>query len=207
MSLSCTWHLWGKSFRVGKCLPAISNSLRHYRNRPTHNIGRMHGLEKPKPPPVRKKEVGTWKPEEYKAVKENHLDALNFIVSGYDIVLVEQYAKYVHQLMIKFKQNILEVYALPSSNAVVKKMLGADQRLLKAMTPEIELTMYKRIIQVKDMPSQTYPILLQTLMHYIPQSITLKVDKHNEEQHLSRYQYRVELAEEKAMLQQLYDSR
>nr|XP_002128890.1 39S ribosomal protein L48, mitochondrial-like [Ciona intestinalis] len=179
---------------------------RTYRNRPSHNIGRVHGLVI-KDKPIETKGLGVWKPKDIEASKPTNFNTLNFVVSGYDMVLVENFATYVHRLMIKFKQNVTETYAIPTTSTSVKKMGKNASADVEQMDTDIVLNNHQRVVQVKDLPSTLAPMLLQQLMHTVPQSVSFSVKQYTEEDLNMRYQQRIEIEREKAELQALLDSR
>merc|ERR1712136_170506 len=179
---------------------------RFYRSRKTDGIGRITGLNIVEPPPVTRKEKGRWNEDKVLATGENQFNALNFTISGFDLVLVEEFAKFTHQLMNKHRQNVVEAYALPAYDVVLK---SADSNTISVdrMRSVFTLRRYQRVVQVKDIPSTLYPVLLQVMMHSVPQSVEFQVKEHTEEDLAMRYQKRVEIEAEKLALQALLDSR
>ena len=65
-------------------------------------------------------------------------------------------------------------YALPAFDVILK---NADSNTVSVdrMRNVFTLTKYQRIIQVKDIPATLYPILLQIMVHYIPQTVEFYV--------------------------------
>ena len=61
------------------------------------------------PNPPTKKEKGRWNEDVVLAENENQFNALNFIISGFDLVLVEEFSKFTHQLMKKHHQNVISI--------------------------------------------------------------------------------------------------
>uniref|UniRef100_H2Z1E4 Small ribosomal subunit protein uS10 domain-containing protein n=1 Tax=Ciona savignyi TaxID=51511 RepID=H2Z1E4_CIOSA len=189
------------------CTASTFVTQRHYRNRPSHNIGRTHGLVVHDKAPEDKKKVGIWKPDEVKSTDPTNFNTLNFVVSGYDLVLVENFATYIHRLLIKHKQNVTQTYAIPTSNTVIKKMGQVNSANVEQMDTDIALPNHKRVVQVKDLPSVLSPILLQQLMHSVPQSVSFTVKEYTQEDLEMRFMERVGLARDKEELQALLDSR
>ena len=65
-------------------------------------------------------------------------------------------------------------YALPAYDVVLK---SADSNTISVdrMRSVFTLTKYQRVVQVKDIPSTLYPVLLQVMMHSVPQAVEFQV--------------------------------
>jgi len=222
---------WLKTVSICSCNTnnTIVESKRGHRSRPTHNIGRLHGIVQEKKLQLAISDARSRKSEcfildefedlmsstkmslltqegldldaEYQA-SETHYGVLNFIVSGYDMSLVENFAGFVHRTMIKYNQDIIEVYALPTHDVLVKDATSNTNDLEK-MINKLTLQHYRRVVQIRNMEAITYPILLQILMHVVPQAVTLEIKEHSEEQVRERLQRSTELDKEKEALMKL----
>ena len=61
------------------------------------------------PEPLSYRLQGVWKEEQHQSSIPNAYESLNFVVEGYDMVLVEDFSKFIHRLMLRRNQKVVEV--------------------------------------------------------------------------------------------------
>merc|ERR1712002_730502 len=217
-----------KTSAICGCTEIVTSFERGYRGRKTYNIGRTHGLVQQPKHELAISKAHSRKSErfvldEFEDLMEStrlmnmeeeegdlvstdlNYGVLNFIVSGFDIVLVENFSAFLHRTMLKFKEDIVEVYALPTHDVLIKDANTNTNDLAK-MNTTLTLKNHQRICQVRNVSALSYPIIVQLLMHNIPQSVSLEIKEHSEEEVRRRLQRSVELEREKEALQKLQDS-
>ncbi|XP_070305547.1 large ribosomal subunit protein mL48-like isoform X1 [Salvelinus sp. IW2-2015] len=86
---------------------------------PTHGIGKYKHLL-PKKAPKKKKERQQMK--QIKTATDAEYGTLNVKVSGYDMILVEHYSQYIHNLCNRLGVKVAESYALPTKSTEVMVM-------------------------------------------------------------------------------------
>uniref|UniRef100_H9GBB8 Small ribosomal subunit protein uS10 domain-containing protein n=1 Tax=Anolis carolinensis TaxID=28377 RepID=H9GBB8_ANOCA len=115
---------------------------RHYRSQPTHGIGRYRHLL---PPESLKKKKERLQMKEIDPGTEHEYGALNIVMTGYDMTLVEHYAQYVHKLCNRLSVKVEESYAMPTKTTEV--MLVQEQG--SKMKVDAVLTTHQRVVQVR----------------------------------------------------------
>uniref|UniRef100_A0AAY5L171 Small ribosomal subunit protein uS10 domain-containing protein n=1 Tax=Esox lucius TaxID=8010 RepID=A0AAY5L171_ESOLU len=123
--------------------PLTFANERQYRTMPTHGIGRYKHLI-PKEAPKKKKERLQMKP--IKMATDTEYGTLNVKVSGYDMILVEHYSQYIHNLCNRLGVKVAESYALPTKTMEV--MVMAEQGT--KMYIDAILKTHERIVQVME---------------------------------------------------------
>ncbi|OCT93358.1 mitochondrial ribosomal protein L48 S homeolog isoform X1 [Xenopus laevis] len=180
--------------RLTGCLPiTCTNSAvlkqsgcRHYRSQPTHGIGRYKHLLPPEPDPKKKDKLPR---KEIKPSSDHEYGVLNLQVSGYNMILVEHYSQYVHNLCSRLSIKVQECYAKPTKTKEVMLMQEHSTKMfLDAM-----LTTHERVVQVTGLSSTMAPILMEVLMMNQPEGVQLLVKEHTEADYQVRFKGRPEL--------------
>ncbi|XP_062340943.1 39S ribosomal protein L48, mitochondrial [Osmerus eperlanus] len=163
-----------------------SANARQYRSMPTHGIGRYKYLL-PREAPKKKKERKQMK--KIKNPTDTEYGTLNVKVSGYDMVLVEHYMQYVHNLCNRLKIKVDESYALPTKSTEV--MLMPEQGT--KMYVDAILKTHERVIQLSQLNAALCPIFMEVLLKNQPEGVQLSVKQHTEADFLLRFKARPEL--------------
>ncbi|ESN99014.1 hypothetical protein HELRODRAFT_162491 [Helobdella robusta] len=107
---------------------------------------------------------------------------LSIRLEGYDFVIVESFAKYIDN---KSKHLGLQsmVYAVPARTTKVQIYKPNTSQVGK----EYDLALYKRVVQVSDLPSTLAPIFFEVLNTNLPPAVSLVISPPTEEEEDYRY--------------------
>ncbi|XP_067322552.1 large ribosomal subunit protein mL48 [Anolis sagrei] len=161
---------------------------RHYRSQPTHGIGRYKHLL---PPEGLKKKKERLQMKEIDPGTEHEYGAINIVMTGYDMTVVEHYAQYVHKLCNRLSVRVDESYAMPTKTTEV--MLVQEQG--SKMKLDAVLTTHQRVVQIQGLKATFAPVLLEIIQSNQPEGVHLLVKEHTEEDFRSRLKARPELEE------------
>ncbi|KAE8627972.1 hypothetical protein XENTR_v10007242 [Xenopus tropicalis] len=162
------------------------STYRHYRSQPTHGIGRYKHLLPPEPDPKKKDKLPS---KAIKANSEHEYGVLNLQLSGYNMVLVEHYSQYVHNLCNRLSIKVQECYAKPTKT---KEVLLMQEHSTKMFLDSV-LTVHERVVQVTGLSATMAPILMEVLMMNQPEGVQLLVKEHAEADYQVRFKTRPEL--------------
>ncbi|KAM5181653.1 large ribosomal subunit protein mL48 isoform 1-T3 [Mantella aurantiaca] len=166
-------------------------SRRCYRSLPTHGIGRYRHLL---PPEKSKKKSRLMK--EIKPGTDYEYGTLNFLVSGYNMVYVESFTRYIHKYFNQMSITVEESYALPTKTTDV--LLQHDVGI--KMSSHCILTTHERVVQVSGLKATLASIVLEVLMMNQPEGVHLQVKQHTEEDYLKRFKSRPDVDKMKAAM-------
>ncbi|KAL2095375.1 hypothetical protein ACEWY4_010094 [Coilia grayii] len=161
-------------------------SERHYRSMPTHGIGKYKHLL-PKDAPKKKKDKHQMKA--IKAITSTDYGTLSVLVTGYDMILVERYAQYIHNLCNRFNVKVDESYALPTKTTEI--MIMQDQST--KMFVDSVLKTHERVVQIRQLNATFCPIFLEVLLKNQPEGVQLSIKEHTEADYQARFKARPEL--------------
>ncbi|XP_020320467.1 39S ribosomal protein L48, mitochondrial [Oncorhynchus tshawytscha] len=164
---------------------AFSNE-RQYRTMPTHGIGKYKHLL-PKEAPKKKKERQQMK--QIKTATDAEYGTLNVKVSGYDMILVEHYSQYIHNLCNRLGVKVAESYALPTKSTEVMVMPEQGTK----MYVDAILKTHERIVQLSQLNATLCPTFMEVLLKNQPEGIQLSVKLHTEADYQARFKARPEL--------------
>ncbi|XP_065340963.1 large ribosomal subunit protein mL48 [Cloeon dipterum] len=141
---------------------------------------------------------GLWEPEYLEAMKSKVplYDTLNIQMKGYDYPLLESYQKFVHTIASNMDIDVEECWATPPQNFKINTFKPNSTVLDK----EFKLSLYERNVQIVDMPTTLYPILLSALSASVPEGVTVTVHEHDPEHEEVRYIPDLELKDLKDQL-------
>ncbi|KAJ7995990.1 hypothetical protein DPEC_G00232440 [Dallia pectoralis] len=159
---------------------------RQYRTMPTHGIGRYKHLL-PKEAPKKKKERLLMK--QVKLATDTEYGTLNVKVSGYDMVLVEHYSQYIHNLCNRLGVKVADSYALPTKTMEVMVMPEQGTK----MYVDAILKTHERIVQLGQLKATLGSIFMEVLLKNQPEGVQLSVNHHTEADYLERFKARPEL--------------
>lgn len=165
-----------------------SANERQYRTMPTHGIGKFKYLL-PKEAPKKKKERKQMK--KIKNPTDTEYGTLNVNVSGHDMVLVEHYLQYIHNLCNRLGVKVDESYALPTKSTEVMLMQEQGTK----MYVDAILKTHERILQLRQLDATLCPIFMEVLLKNQPEGVQLSVKQHTEADYLLRFKTRPELEE------------
>ncbi|XP_026463194.1 uncharacterized protein LOC113365868 [Ctenocephalides felis] len=126
-------------------------------------------------------------------------DTVNIQLKGYDFVILENYQKLVHRIAKSLELDINDGWATPGQYFKIQKLKPKSS----AIETEYQLCVYERNVQICDLPSTKYPVLLRLLQASLPQGVTLNVHEHLEEYEEVRYVPDKELIELKTQLESM----
>ncbi|XP_071189517.1 large ribosomal subunit protein mL48-like isoform X1 [Salvelinus alpinus] len=138
---------------------------------PTHGIGKYKHLL-PKEAPKKKKERQQMK--QIKTATDAEYGTLNVKVSGYDMILVEHYSQYIHNLCNRLGVKVAESYALPTKSTEVMVMPEQGTK----MYVDAILKTHERIVQFSQLNATLCPIFMEVMLKNQPEGVQLSVKPH-----------------------------
>ncbi|CAN2391758.1 Ribosomal protein S10p/S20e, partial [Pristimantis euphronides] len=159
---------------------------RSYKSQPTHGIGRYKFLLPPEVEPTKKGKIIK---KEIKQGTAYEYGALNFQVSGYNMIYVEQFAQYMHNFFNQMSIKVEESYAKPTKTKEVHFMPDVGSK----MFVDSVLTVHERVVQVSGLSATLAPVIIEVFTMNQPEGVTLMVKEHTEMDYLQRFKARPEL--------------
>ncbi|XP_042368446.1 39S ribosomal protein L48, mitochondrial [Plectropomus leopardus] len=159
---------------------------RQYKSMPTHGIGRWRHLiaKEPLKKKKDKHQMKTILPQ-----TDTAFGTLNVTVSGYDMTLVEHYAKFVHNLCNRLGIEVAESYALPTKSTEVMLMQEQGTK----MYVDAVLKTHERVVQLSFLDTTVCPVFMDVVLKNQPEGVQLSVMEHTEADYLARFKSRPEL--------------
>ncbi|XP_044141353.1 39S ribosomal protein L48, mitochondrial [Bufo gargarizans] len=164
----------------------LIENRRTHRTKPTHSIGRYKFLL---PPEVEQKKKGKLLKKEIKAGTEYEYGTLNIQVSGHNMLYVEHFAQYMHNLFNQMSIKVEESYAKPTKTKEVLLMPDVGNK----MFVDSVLTVHERVVQVSGLSATLAPIIIEVLTLNQPVGVSLLVKTHTEVDYLERFKARPDL--------------
>uniref|UniRef100_A0A7M4G2P2 Large ribosomal subunit protein mL48 n=2 Tax=Crocodylus porosus TaxID=8502 RepID=A0A7M4G2P2_CROPO len=158
---------------------------RHYQSQPTHGIGRFRHLA----PKIVKKRKERVQMKEINPGTDYEYGDLNIEIIGYDMCLVEGYARFVHKLCQNLSVRVIGSYALPTKTTEVMVV----QEVGNKMYMDAVLTTHQRVVQVRSLSATFAPILLEIMQSNQPEGVRLSVKEYTESDFKIRLKTRTEL--------------
>ena len=150
-----------------------------------------------------KKDVDEPKYLDYLKPQIPYYSLLNIQIRGFDFVVLESYAKYLHQLSNKLGVNVVKFWASPQTS-LKYELLKPESEVTES---QFVLNVYERNLQIENISAKITPILLELLQSSAPAGVTLSVHPHDPLLHEeSRYIPDLQLAQFKAELQEIKGS-
>ncbi|XP_007491058.1 39S ribosomal protein L48, mitochondrial [Monodelphis domestica] len=166
----------------------LLSSTRPYKSQPTHGIGRYkHLIIAPEP----KKKPGKTEMKPISHGTDYSHGVLNVHLTAYDMTLVENYSKYIHNFCNNFSIKVEESYALPTKTMEVLQMQEQGTKMFL----DSVLTTHERVVQISNLSSTFASIFLEILQSNLPEGVNLSVREHTEEAYKGRFKTRPELEE------------
>ncbi|CAJ1085910.1 S ribosomal protein L48%2C mitochondrial [Xyrichtys novacula] len=168
-------------------LPVLASvNTRQHRSMPTHGIGRWGHLVT-REPPKKKKDRHQMKP--ILPATDTAYGTLNVIVSGYDLVIVEHYSQYIHNLCNRLGIKVSESYALPTKSTEVMLMQEQGTK----MYVEALLKTHQRVVQLSSLDASLCPLFMDVMLKCQPEGVQLAVKVHTEADYHARFKARPEM--------------
>ncbi|XP_075054622.1 large ribosomal subunit protein mL48 isoform X2 [Mixophyes fleayi] len=162
------------------------DSKRHYKSQPTHGIGRYKHLLPLETDPKKKNK---FQKKEIKPGTDYEYGVLNFSVSGHNMLYVEHFAQYIHNLFNQMSIRVEESYAKPTKTKEVMLLQDVGNKMFL----DSVLTTHERVVQVSGLSATLAPALLEVLMMNQPEGVQLLVKEHTEADYLERFKSRPDL--------------
>ncbi|XP_063813040.1 large ribosomal subunit protein mL48 [Pseudophryne corroboree] len=162
------------------------DSQRHYKSQPTHGIGRYRHLL---PPETELKKKSKFQKKEIKPGTDYEYGALNFCVSGHNMLYVEHFAQYIHNFFNHMSVKVEESYAKPTRTKEVMLLQDVGNKMFL----DSVLSTHERVVQVSGLSATLAPIILEVLMMNQPEGVQLLVKEHTEADYLERFKSRPDL--------------
>ncbi|XP_067680516.1 large ribosomal subunit protein mL48-like [Haliotis asinina] len=109
-------------------------------------------------------------------------EALNVRMRGYDFVLLESFAKYVHNQATRLGIDT-ETWASPSKATHIETYVPNS----KVIQHTYDLRTYERTVQLQDVPSTMLPIFLDIVRCHLPMGVNITVKEPDVEEENERY--------------------
>ncbi|KAF4524891.1 hypothetical protein B566_EDAN015547 [Ephemera danica] len=123
-------------------------------------------------------------------------EVLNIQIKGYDYAILESHQKFVHMITTSMGLDVEDGWATPPQNFHIQKYKPQST----VVDGDYKLSIYERNIQVVDVPTTVFPILLSVLAASSPEGVTLNVHEHQPEHEEIRYVPDLELKQLKTQL-------
>ncbi|XP_077284839.1 mitochondrial ribosomal protein L48 [Arctopsyche grandis] len=98
-------------------------------------------------------------------------DSLNIQLKGYDYPVLENFQRYIHKMAKILDVDVEECWGTPSQKLKIHRY----QQASTIVESEYTLTKYERNLQITDVPSATYPVLLRMIHECTPEGVNVKV--------------------------------
>ncbi|KAK7104643.1 large ribosomal subunit protein mL48-like isoform X2 [Littorina saxatilis] len=107
---------------------------------------------------------------------------LKLQMRGYDFVILESYAKYVHGLADSLGLDT-DAWAVPARS----KDIHTFKPNSTVVDNKYSLKMFERVVQIESVPSPRLPILLEMMRTHAPEGVTINVKESEPEEEEFRY--------------------
>ncbi|KAM9836981.1 large ribosomal subunit protein mL48 [Aulostomus maculatus] len=176
---------WMPPFSQEPVLGGGVSLVRQYRSMPTHEIGRWKYLL----PRRSKKKMKKKRKENVRPIPRDAYVTMNVSVSGYDMTLVESYAKYIHNFSQQLGFRVSGSYAMPTKSTEVLLMPEDD---IKFYADSV-LKTHERIVQLNKPKSLLIPIYMEMCLKNQPEGVQLTMREHTEDEYRLRLKSRLDM--------------
>ncbi|XP_028330577.1 large ribosomal subunit protein mL48 [Gouania willdenowi] len=165
---------------------AAAANQRTYRGASTEGIGRWKHLL-PKQAQRKKKDKLQMKP--IVEATPTSYGTLNVTVSGYDVVLVEHFSQFIHNLCNRLHVPMSDSYALPTQST---ELMLLQQKGTKTLVDAV-LKTHHRVLQLSSLDACLCPVFMDVVLKNQPEGVQLCVKEHTEAEFHQRFKARPEL--------------
>jgi large subunit ribosomal protein L48 len=110
-------------------------------------------------------------------------DVINVKMSGFDFPILESYQRFVHRIAKAMNLDVSECWAHPPKKEAIVRYKPNSA----VVDSDYKLTTYERYLQVSDIQTPQYAILLRFIQSGLPEGVTLSVVHHTDFIEESRY--------------------
>ncbi|KAJ3658183.1 hypothetical protein Zmor_009939 [Zophobas morio] len=103
-------------------------------------------------------------------------DTLNIQLRGHDYPILENYQKFVHNLMKNMEVNVEDAWGTPHQEIQITTLKAKSE----IVTAQYNLKTYERTVQITDVVSTQLPLILRALEASTPSGVTVHVLSHEE---------------------------
>ncbi|XP_043588476.1 39S ribosomal protein L48, mitochondrial isoform X1 [Bombus pyrosoma] len=128
---------------------------------------------------------------------------LNIQIRGYNYPIIESYQSFVHKISRVFNFTIDQSFPLPHREYKIKRYKKGGT----IVDAEYDLKIYERDIQISNVSSIKYPILIRILEATLPEGVSLHVDKYDPSLERKRFIPNRDLIDTKKELEELNENR
>lgn len=125
-------------------------------------------------------------------------DVINVKMTGYDFPILESYQRFVHRICEALSLDVSECWAHPPKKEHILRYKPNSA----AVDSEFNLMTYERFVQISDIQTPVYPVLLRFIQSGLPEGVTLAVVHHTDVIEESRYVPDKELLDLKVQLEE-----
>jgi len=125
-------------------------------------------------------------------------DTLNVRLRGYDFVVLESFAKYVHKSADLFDLDAT-MYPVPARTCTAQSYRAGTSQVEQ----QYNLATYERVVQVDNLSSTTAPVFIQVLQANMPAGVQMTIKPVDEEEEEFRYVPDLTLMELQTQIAQL----
>ncbi|XP_076354115.1 mitochondrial ribosomal protein L48 isoform X2 [Tachypleus tridentatus] len=126
-------------------------------------------------------------------------DVLDVQVKGYDFAVVEQFAKYVHNIALKMDIEVEDSWATPSQSLHVTNFKPEST----VVENSYHLNIYERNVQVSGLSATIAPTFLEVIQKSLPEGVNFCVQLHQQEFEEMRYIPDLQLEDFKRQLDEI----
>ncbi|XP_011869353.1 PREDICTED: probable 28S ribosomal protein S10, mitochondrial [Vollenhovia emeryi] len=131
------------------------------------------------------------------------LPVINVQIRGYDYPVLESYQSYIHKLADAIQIDVDNGWPFPPQEFKIQKYKSGTTKI----TSEYNLQIYERNIQMSEVTSVKYPVLIRAIEAALPQGVTLNVNIYDPALEQKRYIPDKELVDLKSELDTLKNKR
>ncbi|KAJ8963940.1 hypothetical protein NQ314_005271 [Rhamnusium bicolor] len=110
-------------------------------------------------------------------------DTLNIFIRGYDYPILENYQKFLHNMIKNMDINVEECWA----NTPQHMQISTYKPKSEVVKAQYNLRVYERAVQITDVSTLQFPVVLRAIEASLPTGVTVEVRPHEESDEEKRY--------------------
>ncbi|KAG5889273.1 hypothetical protein JTB14_007035 [Gonioctena quinquepunctata] len=134
---------------------------------------------------VRNHSGGLYEPTYLEAMKSKVplYDTINIQLRGYDFPILENYQKFIHNILKNMEINVEDCWATPPQHMQIVTYKPKSEIL----NAQYSLKIYERTVQMTDISSIQLPLVMRAIEASLPAGVTLEIRPHEEADEEVRY--------------------
>ncbi|XP_023012954.1 mitochondrial ribosomal protein L48 [Leptinotarsa decemlineata] len=128
---------------------------------------------------------GLYEPSYLEAMKPKTplYDTINIQLRGYDYAILENYQKFIHNILKNMEVNVEDCWATPAQHMHISTYKPKSE----VINAQYKLKIYERTVQITDVSSLQLPLVLRTVEASLPAGVSVEVRPHEEADEEVRY--------------------